>query len=333
MQDASGSASVKSSPNTTARTLVSLTDGELPRAPNAARSRGQRLATECGTVPSMRDWDLVPFPDLSAETLAGICTRHDLPAVTGRLDSNGAINSIWLLGDELVLRVPKNMDEGWKDTLTESVAAPVAHTSGMRTPALVVFDETLELVDVPYTVYERVRGEAGGPAAPAGWRELGREVALLHSAVTGCPDPLDRLDDAGRWTDADALVAFAVNGIGVEGELRRRIEAEVRRVHPAVCEAMSFTRFLHNDLHQGNLMADGAEHVAVIDWGDAGWGDPAKEMSNLPVDGIAPFVDGYREVMPFDGDASIDDRIRWDAIVDALNTARPRDALQGVLGD
>jgi len=80
----------------------------------------------------------------------------------------------------------------------------------------------------------------------------------------------------------------------------------------------AFHRFLHNDLHVGNLMASGPTHIAVIDWGDAGWGDPAKEASNLPVEAVDDFLAGYREVMPFDGDSTVDDRVRWDRIVDAL---------------
>lgn len=38
-----------------------------------------------------------------------------------RLPSTGVINAIWALGDALVLRVPKDVDEARSDTLTESV--------------------------------------------------------------------------------------------------------------------------------------------------------------------------------------------------------------------
>lgn len=231
--------------------------------------------------------------------------------------SNGAINSIWILGDHLVLRIPKNMDEGWKDTLTESVAAPVAYASGMRTPELVVFDESLEILEVPFTVYQRVRGEAGGPLGPDGWRDLGREVALLHDRVAVCSDPMGRLDDASRWCDADSMVRYAAER-GLQGSLRASLESELSRLQPSVDDAQQFGRFLHNDLHPGNLMACGAEHVAVIDWGDAGWGDPAKEASNLPPEAVQDFLVGYREVMPFDGDGSVEDRLRWDRVVDAI---------------
>jgi hypothetical protein len=283
----------------------------------------------------VRYWDLVPFPAPTEATLHAICERHALPQPTVRLPSNGAINSIWVLGDELVLRIPKNMEEGWKDTLTESVAAPVAFASGMRTPALIVFDETLELVEVPFTVYERIDGEAGGPTDRGGWCDLGREVALLHERVMSCPDPLGRLDDATRWCDPDVLTSHAASREGISAELADRIRSTLIRLEPAVTAAAAFRRFLHNDLHAGNLMAQGGDHVAVIDWGDAGWGDPAREASNVPLDAVPAFLDGYREVMPFDDDATVDDRVRWDRLLDAAlgGDSPDLEALHALLDD
>jgi aminoglycoside phosphotransferase (APT) family kinase protein len=40
------------------------------------------------------------------------------------------------------------------------------------------------------------------------------------------------------------------------------------------------SRFLHNDLQSSNIMVNAGTHnyLAMIDWGDAGWGDPALEL-------------------------------------------------------
>ena len=35
---------------------------------------------------------------------------------------------------------------------------------------------------------------------------------------------------------------------------------------------------------------------ALIDWGDAGWGDPALEMANLPFEAIPYVLEGYSTV-------------------------------------
>ena len=39
---------------------------------------------------------------------------------------------------------------------------PAARAAGVRTPALVAFDDSLQLLPVPYAIYERVRGETLG---------------------------------------------------------------------------------------------------------------------------------------------------------------------------
>ena len=48
---------------------------------------------------------------------------------------------VYALGERYVLCVPKDHPEAIADTYTGSVAAPVAHAAGVRTPALVVFDD------------------------------------------------------------------------------------------------------------------------------------------------------------------------------------------------
>jgi len=43
-----------------------------------------------------------------------------------------------------------------------------------------------------------------------------------------------------------------------------------------------------------NVMSDDAgRFVALIDWGDAGWGDPALELAELPVEAWRLALDGY----------------------------------------
>jgi Phosphotransferase enzyme family len=59
----------------------------------------------------------------------------------------------------------------------------------LRTPELVAYDDACDLLPVPYLVVERVRGEAIGRldlepgTTPEVWRELGRDLALLHTGV------------------------------------------------------------------------------------------------------------------------------------------------------
>jgi aminoglycoside phosphotransferase (APT) family kinase protein len=61
------------------------------------------------------------------------------------------------------------------------------------------------------------------------------------------------------------------------------------------------------------------ELLAIIDWCDAGWGDPVLELSQVPLAAVAPVLDGYRAESP----ALLGDRpqarIMWDKIASLLD--------------
>lgn len=224
------------------------------------------------------------------------------------MPSTGVVNAVYTLGDDLVLRVPKNMPEALSDTYTESVACPVAYAAGVRTPALVVWDESFDILDVPYTIHERVDGEPSeldfdGPV----WRHLGRDVARMHAVITECPDPLGRLDDAGR-EDETRILAWS-RGTELEGWLARCLD----RLRPMIAGPVA-EKFLHNDVSNNNVLHKNGEYAALIDWGDAGWGDPSLEFASLPLVAVMPMLAGYREVSPLD-EVTTEARILWDKLV------------------
>ena len=260
----------------------------------------------------------MPFPEPSEEQLRAICERHGLPAggPFGRLPSTGVINTIVTIGDGLLLRLPKDAPEGWRDTLTESVAVPAAMAAGVRTPGLVAFDEACDIVAVPYGIYEWWHLSDGEPTTDEGWRALGRDLALLHAGVgpADCPDPLGRLDAPGRWCSADEVLA-ALPGLG-EGA-RTRLGEVLRQLEPAVqaWEASGVRRFVHNDLKATNLLVDSdGGYAALLDWGDAGWSDPTIDLRTLPPERMPTLLEGYREVHGLDDEATFLDRLRWDQL-------------------
>ena len=275
-----------------------------------------------------RAWDGVPFPELSDDQLLAICDKHGFGhAAIDRLPSTGVINTIYTLGDDLVLRVPK--PGLLSDTYTESVAVPVAHASGVRTPALVAFDDDRDIVDVPYTVYERVHaGTLAFVDADDGdlvdvYHELGRDIARLHATVTDCPDPDGLLDDPGRHSTPEVAYETARRGF-IGAEHVRFVERVFAAVEPALVDARRFRRFVHDDLQTTNVMADLDAYAAMIDWGDAGWGDPALDLCYLPITAVPHVLAGYREVMPIDGEDTIEARVWWDHIWDTLSNLRNR---------
>src|SRR3954451_13977304 len=94
--------------------------------------------------------------------MRAIVDRHGIPVAmedVHRLDSMGIVHSIYALGEALVLRVPKLHPDAIADAYTGSVAAPAAVRARVSTPRLDVFAESLDIVPVPYSIFERVHSE------------------------------------------------------------------------------------------------------------------------------------------------------------------------------
>lgn len=277
-------------------------------------------------------WDDVPFPDLTDEQLTAIAETHGLNVpqpIIRRLPSVGVVNSVYALGERWVLRVPKNLPDATCDTLTESVAVPVACAAGVRTPALAVFDETREIVDVPYTIYERAEGAAltelgSEPRRWDGlWAELGRNLATLHQGVAECPDPLGRLDEQGRTCEFEPLLGAAVDEGAINADNARTLADWFEHLRPAVLAGEGYRRFLHGDAQIANvLVKPNGDYSALIDWGDAGWGDPALDLRSVPARTVGLVLAGYRQVAPLDGDESAEARIWWDHLWSAVYALR-----------
>src|SRR5215204_5626672 len=133
---------------------------------------------------------LPDIPPISDETLEAISERHGLRAEeTFPSKDAGIFNAIYLVGGEYVLRVPRDAPPFVAVIRKESVAVPAARAAGVRTPALVAFDDSLELLPVPYAIYERVHGETlglldlGPEDTPGVWQDVGRDLAILHEGV------------------------------------------------------------------------------------------------------------------------------------------------------
>jgi aminoglycoside phosphotransferase (APT) family kinase protein len=251
----------------------------------------------------------LPLPDLpviTPEALQVIATKHHARYVE-KLPEQGMFNGVFALGDDLILRVPRNNPFPISKTYKEQVAVSAARAVGVRTPAIVTFDDSLELIAAPYAVYERVRGETLEPLglepyeAPEVWRELGRDFARLHHGIErqgqlsevespSYPDPrvlADNLAEKGYFTVLEA----------------HWLQAWLEQLAPAVQTPIE-PRFLHGDPQGTNVMVGGAEvrYLAVLDWGSAKWGDPAWDFVNIPFSAVPFMLEGYRELAPLAGD-------------------------------
>ena len=269
----------------------------------------------------------------TTEQLARITEKHGLGRLPVRpVRSTGVVNWIYAVGDDAILRIPRRSHpDGVRDTLTESVAVPAVRAGGIRTPALLAFDDSYEVVDVPFTIYERVPGRDLSSWDNADshriYHELGRELARLHRDVTEVADPEGRLDTHDRWKSPD----FLQQGL-LDQESAAAVAALFEHVQPMIKEAEGFRRFLHQDLKPDNIMAVDSAFTAIIDWGDAGWGDPALDFRYLPVDAVESALTGYREIMPLDGDETAEARILWDQVCSAVYEDQPANGVARILG-
>jgi aminoglycoside phosphotransferase (APT) family kinase protein len=260
-----------------------------------------------------------PMP---SETLAAILARHGLSGRTVQpFPHAGRDSLIYLLGDDLILRVPINDPPPFVATQTEAVAVPVARAVGVRAPALIAVDVTGELIPGPYLIYERLPGVPFAmvpeqhPQAPEVWRAVGRDLALLHTGVSRS-SPAGRLwrdvpfpdPDPRPWLDELAQAGMVPPGVA------RDLFAWLERLAPATMPALP-PCFTHGDVQMGNLIVvsagDGLTYQGLVDWGGAGWGDPLWDFAAVALRAVPFLLDGYQAVAPLPGLPDTRARIAW----------------------
>jgi aminoglycoside phosphotransferase (APT) family kinase protein len=273
-----------------------------------------------------------PFLELADEQLRAIADCHGIAVgaeEVHRLDSMGIVHSIYALGDDLVIRVPKLHPGALADAYTGSVAAPAAVSAGVSTPRLVVFDESLDIVPVPYSIFERVHAEPLSVRLDADplkyrsiWHELGREIATLHANVTTVPDPHGYLEQHHRIHDPDRLVAELERDGYLGNEAAPWVRDVLERLRSSIRPPDVYRRFIHGDVTATNVLVRDDTFQSIIDWDDGGWGDPAMDLVSLPLRVVDAALAGYRSVMPLDGDDTAEQRILWDKLIGALQRLR-----------
>jgi len=220
-------------------------------------------------------------PDSPDDPATTILAVYGIPGPWRRLPSTGIANRVYATHD-VVLRVATDHDDAVVDTLTKSIAAPVALPAGVLTPRLIAFDNSRKFVDRPFSLWGRIHAETLGlvnldkDARERVWREVGQQIARLHECVRSCPDDNAYLDTPERELRLDLLPKrFDDSGHG-NRDVVREIEHLISDLSPFVFSSSGSNCFLHNDLHkwnimctlEGKLLADGPcsdENIAVPD--------------------------------------------------------------------
>ncbi|WP_152365381.1 phosphotransferase family protein [Microlunatus speluncae] len=270
----------------------------------------------------------------AAPALAEIAERHGVaPAAVTAVQSGGEANHVYFLGDRLVLRIARDRPAFVADLVKEAMIIPAVRELGVRTPAMIEFDDSGTVTATPYLVLERAPG--GRPEVPERptddhwgrlYREVGAELAGLHR---GAPHPAGsplsgrseiRVDS--REDPRDGIPALAAAGQLNAADVDWLITWFDRLA--AIRPDDHQRTLIHGDLSPTNLLADPATAAltAIIDWGDAAWADPATDFAKLPLRAVPYALDGYLAALGV-GDPEIArawaSRILWQHLSWAIN--------------
>jgi len=217
---------------------------------------------------------------------------HPLPS--------GEANHAFRLGDDLILRIPQNDGQLAADLLKERIVIPVARSNGVLTPEIVAFDGSGADIAAPYLVSRRVSGTDLERAAMRAdqvmpiYREVGRNLALLHAATVGgkgVPAGVP-VDDGGD--DPCALLDPLVRDRALDPDSSQWLRSWFERLAPSVPEE-PVPVLIHGDIAPRNLLADPetGRLTGLVDWGDAALADPAMDFAKLPLTVLPAALEGY----------------------------------------
>lgn len=278
----------------------------------------------------------LPAPVAMTPAIADAITRrHKLGIVVPEpLPNIGIINTLYRCGDDYLLRVPRDHPAHVAQGRTESIAARVARDAGVRTPRLAVYDDACDLLPVPYSIMERVPGvnlESLGRDPgdmPQVWHELGRDLARLHSGVRA-DGPAGALRTEKPSADPRVLVAKRASDGWFTALEARWLTAWLDRIAP-IAMVRAAPCCLHLDVQATNIMVqDASEYMALLDWGCAGWGDPAWDFFGMPLRAVPTILAGHRSLAPLGADEGAEARILWRHLQMSL-AVLPRGATPGL---
>jgi len=221
----------------------------------------------------------------------------DLDHLPLAAENSGWDNSLWRLGDRLVVRLPRRAmaaqlalnEHRWLPVLAPRLPLPVPSPLRVGGPSG-NYPWSWSIV----TWMDGLPGDIGAISDPddAGHR-LGRFLRALHEpAPRAAPHNPFRSVSLEQRTEIfeDHLI-----------ELSTEIDVgATRRVWDRACTAGAWLgprSWLHGDLHPANTLVVDGTLGAVLDFGDICGGDPATDLAGawmlLPISSMPSFIDAY----------------------------------------
>lgn len=193
------------------------------------------------------------------------------------VDSNGTVNAIYRLGDDMAVRLPR-IEGGVEDVRREMRYLPrLASSLPLTLPAPLGEGEPGEGFPWPWYVYRWVEGEnpvIGGLAEPGLFAAGLAEFVLALQRIDPADAPPAYRSGPLASRDADTREAIA--------QLRGVIDTDAATA--AWEAALSAPQWdgppvwVHADLQPGNLLTADGRLSAVIDFGCMGHGEPAVDL-------------------------------------------------------
>ena len=189
---------------------------------------------------------------------------------------SGTVNALYRLGDDLVVRVPRNRPPSlWSDLDQELTWLPrLAPLLPMALPVPVARGRPSGCYPREWGIFEWLpaRNPTPGQVPGSFIDDLTSFVRALHAVeLEGGPpsvrQSLARMDEFTRE-----------NLFALEGEIDTRLAGVLWDEALALPEWPHPPVWIHGDLMAGNLLAERGRLTAVIDWGGSGIGDPAVDL-------------------------------------------------------
>ncbi len=229
--------------------------------------------------------------------IRSILNKNQINEPVVKLKTHGIANEIYATPN-FILRIPTDHPQAKPDAYTESVAAPVARANGIKTPELICFDNSFTLIDKTYSIWERIHGDTLGEIDnylqnKNTWNEIGYELGKVHVDIKSCDDP-------NGWLDSPETFREYTKQMMLQGlkdtEIKSTYLLELVE-NKYTDEIFSYKKcFVHGDTNEYNFLCNkNGQLLSIIDWGDAGWGDPAIDFYVIPMEVLDYVLDGYTD--------------------------------------
>jgi aminoglycoside phosphotransferase (APT) family kinase protein len=217
------------------------------------------------------------------------------------VQSAGTDNTIFRLGSDMCVRLPR-IAYAEQQIDKEYACLPRLAPLPLAIPEPLALGASQEGFPWRWAVYRWIAGETASSERLRDMRETARTLGQFVRALQA-PDasggPVAGEATRGRGlplSSRDAQVRESIDALGDE--------YDVRVLHATWDKALALPAFagkpvwIHADLHEGNLLQVDGRLSAVIDFGLAGVGDPASDLTPawtfLPAEARRPFRDAVK---------------------------------------